>query len=282
MKMRTRSGAVAVMGAAAALLTASMARADIKIVSEITITGMPAAARQSAPGVSDKPMTTTVYYKGSKQRTETGNTVQIYDAAADQMYTLDTDKKTYSVISPSKMLEGVAGNPFLDMMKFDTTASVKAGGATKNIAGKPATNYVYSATIKITMDNLPPEAAGSLPTMEMKGEQWATESLSLPSAFQKAGLNNMARRMPPMMVKGMKPLIDELAKIKGAPLSSRMSMSFIVPPGSPAAGSVPKEPIVTTTEVKSISEETLSDSLFEIPTGYKKVEAPKTPGIPGA
>jgi hypothetical protein len=269
-----RTAAIASLAVASAV--GAPARADVKIVSEVNVSGLPAAAAAQMKGAF--PQTVTVYYKGEKMRTETAGSpaVTIYDCTADKLYTLDTAKKTYTVASVKGMLD--AANPMMAMMKFDTTANVKPGGASKVIAGQPAKNYTYMATIKMGMEGASPDMAGMFPTMTMRGEQWTTDAITLPANCQRMMASSFARTAGPML-KGMKPLIDQMATIKGAPLSSRMTMTLASKQPLPG---LPTEPIVTTNETKSISQATLDDALFTVPAGYKEVRAAAPAARPGA
>lgn len=270
----------AVLLAAAQAIPAS---ADVKIVSEVTMKGLPEQAKTMQPGI-DKPVTTMTLYKGDKQRTEAGGTITIYDCAADKLYTLDTTKKTYTVSSVGNALNAVADNPFLAMMKFETKAFVKPGTERKTIAGKAAKSYIYTAILKMSMEGGDPSISAMMPTITMKGIQWTTDAVTLPANCAKMLQSQFARRVPPFLASGMKPLMDQMATIKGTPLSNQVTVSFIVSAAAGGLPGMPKEPIITTTEVKSVSEEPLDESLFTVPADYTLVEAaqPGTPAPPPA
>jgi hypothetical protein len=255
------------------------AQADVKVVSEVTVKGAPAVAKDKLP---DKSITTS-YYKGDKQRVETGKSITISDLTNGKTYTLDPIKKTFTVFSLADLDKTMGDNPFLQMLKVETQTTVTPGTATKTIAGKNAKQFSYTTNFKMSMEGSDDQTAAiaqMLPTITITGEQWTSDDVKFPLDYQKIAQSNFARNVPPMMAKGMKEMVDKLAAIKGFPLSSVVTVSFILPPNAPAtlAANIPKDPIVTTTEVKTISEESLDDSLFVVPTDYKEVKA--TPSLP--
>ncbi|HVK03897.1 MAG TPA: hypothetical protein VM490_10490 [Armatimonadaceae bacterium] len=277
----TRRFSAAKVAASAALVAASLlcgggvARADVKMVSTTTVSGLPAG--QAPP----KPMAITTYYKGEMQRTENGDAVTIFDCAKDLQYVLDGKKKTYYVTSMKDAMAAAASNPFLAMVKFDTSVDLKPGDKTKEIAGKKASLYNYTAVIKMSMDGSP-ELAAMLPTITLQGEQWTTEDFALPANCAKMRGGQMLRSMRATLGKGAQDIADKLATMKGSPLSSKVVVTVKANADLPG---VPKDPIVTTTEVTSVSEEALADALFAVPADYKKVDPPAAPGpggFPGA
>lgn len=248
--------------------------ADVKLVSEVKVAGIPAEAQGAGVGMPQS-TSTTAYYKGDKVRTEVKNgPVTIFDAATDKFYTLDPAKKTYTVVGAGEMMNPAASNPMLAMLKFEATADVKDGGATKTLAGKEAKNYLVTSTVNMSMEGAPP---GLLPTMKISSEVWTTESIAVPPGYTKMAATAATRAVGPM-AKGMKPLTDKLASLKGMPLLTKQTMTFISEQALPG---LPKEPIVTTTEVLSISEDELPDSLFAIPADFKKID-PAAPATPAA
>jgi hypothetical protein len=283
MQMRNRFRVTATV-AVAVLGAASLARADVKIVSEVTIKGVPKAAQAQ---ISDKTTTTTTYYKASKQRTETDKSVTITDLDGDKFYTLDPVKKTYYVMSSKDLEKLAADNPMLAMIKMDTTTTVTPSSETKSIAGKTAKKYAYTTVMKMGMEGADESISAMLPTITISGEQWTTEEITLPVDYRKVTQSNFMRSMPPMMAKGIKDMVDKMAEIKGLPLSSVITVTVQPSASAPpqAASAFPKDPIVTTTEVKSIVEGPLDDALFTVPADYKEVKAPASNipgGLPGA
>ena len=271
--------------AAFSLLTPSWA--DVTIVQEVSVKGAPKIpAFPGAPPAPDmsRPTMVTIYYKGDKQRSETGDSVTLSDLASGKIYTLDAKKKTFVVRSLDKI---GSENPFLEMIRMDVTATVTPTDEKKTILNKSAKRYDYAATIKTSMDGVDEQMAAMFPTITISGQQWATEDVVLPIDFKQVAQTTMVRNFPPMMAKGIKDLAEKMSAIKGFPLSSIVTVKFVFAKEPPPqlAARIPKEPMVTTTEVKSIKEGALEDSLFVVPSDYKEVkEAPPsfTPGAPGA
>lgn len=264
----------AVVGAAALV---PAARADVAIVQKVTVSGIPKEmVEAAAPGAPDptKPQTIKTFVKGDRVRTETGPAITIFDAAAEQLYVLNPANKQYTVMPIKHLLESTAGNPMMAMLKFDTVADLKETADTKAIGGKPARKYAYTATIKMGLQGNE-QMSSLLPTVTLEGEQWVSEGLAAPAAYQRMNAVTGLGAIREMLGKGAAPLIDKLGSLKGFPVASRDTTTFkFSDPNSPLAAQVPKEPLVKTTELVSVDEKDLDAALFQIPADYKKVEAP--------
>jgi hypothetical protein len=233
--------------------------ADVKVVSNVTVTGSarPAAQRQVVTCV-----------KGDVVRTETGGTVSLYNAREQSVTTIDTEKKTYKVVSLKQSPADAFG--ILSRVNFRATASMDAKPGMKTVAGKPARRYVGKAVLTMSLQGMPATAARQT-TMEI--EQWATEAIPLPATL--AAGNPLLRVAGPLkQMPGMAPLMKALAKVKGMPLSSRVTVVSAGPDGSPMP------PVVTNTEVVSVTEGSLPAALFRAPQGYRKLEAAVFPSAP--
>src|SRR5262249_43117547 len=109
------------VGSAALLGTAQLTRADVKIVTEVTVTGLPthraanpdaapppdpANSSASASTQPPPPNTITTYCKGKMARIESADgLVPLYDGAANKVYTLNPARKSYAVTSAKKAFE---------------------------------------------------------------------------------------------------------------------------------------------------------------------------------
>jgi hypothetical protein len=144
------------------LLTPVFCFADITVVSEVTISGQPAApssapkdntgnnseenrpALPAAPKVENSTRTVTVFYKDKKARKEvTGGSVTIYDGDAGKVYQLDGLSKTYTETSLKDAMEARGGGRG---PKMEGKAEVKA---VKDAEGKQLMGLVaarYEAT----------------------------------------------------------------------------------------------------------------------------------------
>jgi hypothetical protein len=264
-------------------LSTTTARADVKIVSETTVTGLPDTLRTgSDTGNIDpkKPIASTVYLKGEKRRTETPVQTTIYDCASDTVYTLNTTDKTYTVSTLAKSVaaDTAGSNPLLSLLKIETSGvALTPQKLVKNIAGKSASSYTFGMTLK--MRPADPSLSEMIPNLvtTIKGEQWVSESIAAPAACERMAKSSFMNALPiptALAGTGLKTLSEKMALIKGTPLSSRIEVT--IKPGDGKAPDVnvlpiPKDPIIVVSEVKSISEDTLADSLFTVPADYKKV-----------
>ncbi len=152
--------------------------ADVKIVSTITITGLPTPpqfgkqpdSQASTPSSADNgqsqepqksrfPMTITTYYKGKMARTEIENgPVTIYDGNAHKIYLLDPDRKTYSQVSVQQALDQ-QNALFLAMPSWanaNTDLNFQKSDATQTLVGKEASRYDLTAIATLS----PPSSPG--------------------------------------------------------------------------------------------------------------------------
>lgn len=303
--MRVTSAIRALTPGLAILALVGAARADLKVVSK-TVVDAPAmggigglgggAAPAPKPGEAIK---STTYYKGSKVRVDDGmGGITITDTAAGTITRIDTKKKTYSTGKLSDLTAGLdtAGGPasqFLEMLDMKVTADVKKGGHEKEIAGKKASDYLWTATMSMSLKGGADAGvpAGEVANISMEGEQWTTEEIQLPGtpdaknapALPGIGVGMMGGMMKMMnSMPGMKTLMTKMAEVKGFSLLTNVKIK-IKSPFAEAQGADLSKPITNTTEVIELSEAELADSLFTLPTGLKKVpfETPQIPGFGG-
>jgi hypothetical protein len=256
-----------------AVLLASGAHADVTLVQKTSVEGLPESMRAQRASM-DRP--STLYYKGDKLRTETGtDAVTILDG--ERLYLIDTKKKTYAATTAERMM--AESNPMLSMVDVQTEVSVKPGGKTKTIAGKPAQNWRFTLTMKLAINatgmaqaapGQPPP--GQLPTIRIEGEQWSTTAAAVPPTARSLRALSMLQSL--VGPKGQAALRREFEKIKGLPLELTLTQTVQGVP-TPANG----KPIVTRMTTVSLSEKPLPESLFALPKGYKQVpfEGPKMP-----
>lgn len=278
-----RLSGIAVMTMAALCAAIGAAHADLKLEQTTTVKG-----QEITPGATQKASTSTtktvMYYKGVKQRTESGNSVSIYDGTTDKIYLLDTKTKTYSVTSTADIMTQGGANPMADMVDFDGKADVTDTGEEKLVAGKTAHHYRYTLTITLSVKKDGPAAiAAMLPSFTLSGDQWTVVTADS-EAVNKTRATGMLSQLPPGMGKGLKPLMEKMSTIKGIPLESVQTMKITPNPSAPEEmkAQFPTEPLVSDTKTLTVSETDLDDALFAVPADYKKIEAPKTPIIPGA
>ena len=238
------------------------ARADVKVVSDTSLTGL---EELGARGVPSK---TTRYYKNGMMRDEDSadNYVHIYDSVKDKYYTLDLVAQTYSVRSLDEVLDSADGS--LAKVETDGSATVEAGGSTQKIAGKAAKNYT-------TVSNLMLKASGSgvrLLGIKIQGEQWTADTLAFPATNTR--LIKASFLLPTDAHKIFKAFYDKVGVMKGVPLSYDLTLSFQGLPGvavPAAADRLLSGTFEAHSTVSSISTKTLPDYLFRVPKGYKLV-----------
>jgi hypothetical protein len=281
---------VAACGIGLAVLGTPPVRADVTITSTLTTNApkqMPGRPNSGGTGTQTTRQTVTAYYKGNKVRTQaSGGAVVLYDAATDTTTILNPADKTYTVNASKKRVDQV--KPFLSMFKVSVDGGVTPGAATKTIAGLPARNYRVNLQMKMGMSGNAPAGAtaGTLFSMKMAGEQWASSAVSLPTRVQTQMATSGLRALGGMMP-GMEKMAARMTAIKGLPLSSRMTITMTTPPGmgaammgggGPAAGGKAGPIVITTiTDTRSVSRKPLPDSLFTVPAGYREVQ----PNVPG-
>jgi hypothetical protein len=241
------------------ILLASPVRADLTYVTKIV------------GGVSST--STTTYVKGNRLRTEAEGTMTITDGV--RTWLIDTNKKTYSIVVNEKL--GQMGGPMLEQfrqmidIKMDTR--VKPGGKSRTILGKPARNYVF--TMSMQMNFKPgsgPKAptgdrAIQLPVLSLKGETWTTDAVSLaPSILKSAGAGAIFSRLG-MLGSSVEKSAAAFESMKGFPLETTMTQSMTGMPKGQKGGEARK----VTFSVVSLKTDTLPDSLFQPPKGFKQI-----------
>lgn len=260
------------------LLAARVALADVTVVMKTTIDGMPRRPGAAGPAPKSRELTSTDYYKGDMVRSEMGDVVMI--AVGDRVFLIDDASKTYQVAT-RKALEEQA-NPMAAMLQVQGPATLKPGGKTATILGKPAKNWLLTLSMRL---NVPPGmrvmaegATAATPTkppvITMKMEVWTTEAVSVAKS-----------RAPMSGGMGMlKPLTDKLQSIPG--LTLRTTMTQTIEGMGMALKGMGKGGATVRAEAVSLSEKPLPDSLFAPPKGYKQrpfipAGMPGMPGGPG-
>ncbi len=201
---------------------------------------------QTTPEKND---TTTVWLTEGKACSQTGSEAVIFDAKKGLMYMVDHEKKEYSVIPMdlfgSEAKEGaVESDEMAKMMQAmggSMEITVTPTDETKKIGDWNATKY--NVDIKIAM-------------MPSKQELWATEDIKIDYTMFNTVSNGMMAQMP-----GFEKIVEEMKQVKGVTVKSIIRTS--------AMGGE----IVTTTELLEYAEKDAPEGVFDIPEGYKKVEA---------
>jgi hypothetical protein len=179
-------------------------------------------------------------------------------------------------------------NPMMDqfnkMVDLSLSASVKPGGKSRTILGKPARNYIYSVDIKMKFKpgSGPKNAKGDesmrLPAFQTKVEIWTTEALPAPP---RGGQDPAAMfRNFEMLGRSGRAASAAFAKVKGFPLETILSQ---VTSTSGVPGSEKGSRWSMKMSVVSLKADPIADSVFSPPKGFKQVpyEPPTLPDMSG-
>ena len=202
---------------------------------------------QKSPEKND---TSIVWLTEGKACSQIGNKESIiFDAKKGLIYAVDHEQKQYSVI-PMDLFGG--GNKedtskndemakMMQAMVGDMKITVTPTDETKKIGDWNATKY--NVDIKMAM-------------MPSKQEIWSTEDIKIDYTMFNAVSSGMMAQMP-----GFEKIVEEMKQVKGIPVESVTRTS--------AMGGE----IVTTSKLIEYAEKDAPDGVFDIPEGYKKVEA---------
>jgi hypothetical protein len=245
------------------LACAGAAHADVKMVSQM---------KGKMMGMNPSGETVT-YIKGNKMRTDQtqgrNQTSTIMDVDSGRMITLNHSRKEAEVWNMTEMSAALQ----------QTGVSVEAAdvkvtptGNTKQVAGYAATEHQMDVSVDAGIPDAPIKM-----TLNISGPAWlSTEAPGVQdyarfyqAAFEKGFFfgDPRAAQAQPGNARGMMKLYRDMAE-KGIPLESTQTVKM--------SGSGPMAGILGRmgggemhTVVTSISTETLDDSLFEVPSGYR-------------
>ena len=234
------------------------ARADVKIVSDVTQT------RQPDGGAADPASqnTVTTYYKARRARVDVeGGTETLYNADSERVYVLDPAKRTYYVLPLKQVQEGRAWPDAAETEGENLEAKVDLkspdGAETRTIAGLVAKEYDVSGSVGVKPRD---SGGGGLlggifgggggggfpggggghhrrgggggggqrgerpPQTEISGEVWLSDAAALPDD-KKATALPTAQQLVFGGGPALKPLTDSLNKKKRLPLYSRITLT---------------------------------------------------------
>ena len=236
---------------------------DVKMVTQVESTGMAAAGNGQ----------NTVYIKGLKMRTESRaggqKVVTILDVENGRMINLNLEKERAEVFDVRGVQEQM--EQFVDSSAV--SVSLEPTGATQTVAGE--TCKVHDMTVRVEVEMAPGSGMGA--TMVMDGTSClvpdapgAKEHERFYLAMAEKGMilgDPRAAQGPGAGTqKGMTELYRQMAE-KGVAYHSDLNVGF------DASGMMAKMfermSFDTETTVISVSTESLPDSLFEIPKGWK-------------
>jgi hypothetical protein len=105
-----------------------------------------------------------------------------------------------------------------------------------------------------------------MPSIAIAGEYWIGAAPSIKTKVKNLLLPSIVQTVPPGPF--VRPLDDKVAKTKGFPLSSKVTVTLKSPRTETSTT------VTVTTAVKSMKEDPLADALFQVPPDYKGVDPP--------
>jgi hypothetical protein len=253
----TRVGGALILAAA----VTSPAAADVTVNQKTTGKG-PIGAAASGDSVQ--------YVKGSKMRLDQSRgddqISTIIDADAQRMISLNHKKKEADIYDMAKMAADLQ-----KVQASDIKANVTPTTQTRQIAGQTCTVHNIEIEISMAMGNNPMSMVMAGPACLVKDAPGAKDYETFYKTAVEKGLffsDPRQAKAQPGQAKGMARLYQEMAS-RGIPYAQEFTMKF--QGNEMMAGMMNKMGGTSmTTEVTSVSTAPLSDSLFEIPAGYKQ------------
>jgi hypothetical protein len=217
----------------------------------------------------------TTYIKGLRMRTEsiTGDTtrVTIFDVENQKMYSFDSKKKEADVWD----MQAFAAEMGKSVDTASMTASVKANGQTRQIAGRSAAGYDMDVTVPSSMGGRPD---GPKMIVKLVGPMWVVKDAPGTRdymAFYKAAVDKgwifsdpRAAKGSPGQAKAMAEMYKQLAETGGVPYETEMQIKM-EGEGPMAAMMAKMGGMSMTTSVQSVETGALADTLFTPPADYK-------------
>lgn len=238
----------------------------------LVLTALPVAAAEDLTIVfkDGKGALQTQYFTSTKMRHNMGDRDSIMDMATGTMTSIDNKKKEYSQITveqleavmkqneaqmkqaQAQMEQAMAKVPpemrqkMEQMMGGVTEAITVTRGATRKVAGYDTQQYTI--------------AMGA----SMKTDMWTTTALQLPfdpTQFRKmSGFSGPAMGGP--MMKNAAKLAEKMKEVQGFALASTTMVAFM------------GKSSTTSREAVEVKQGAIDPSVFALPAGYKKVDAP--------
>lgn len=223
--------------AAAALLVALPAFADLTIVSRVS-------ARGAAP------TTSTAYYTEERSLSGDARTSAMVEYDTGRMILIDHQKKAYFETSAEEIRAQMAqveamlkSNPAMSSM-FGAVSDIRVEtpGDTKVIAGYETQHYVLRMGDTMTFD------------------VWAAPGVKVPLGYHDA--RKMSTAMLGPMASRFEKIYDEMQKLQGMPLAVKAKVTMM------------GQDMSTDTEAIEVKEGPIDPAVFAPPAGYKKEKSP--------
>jgi len=292
-----------------ALCAPSALRADVTIRYHSEIT--PAAALQPIAEKLMKPMQagteSSVRMKGNKAYATSGNWIEIFDFAKQEVTLIDPEHKTFATLPVSQLADKMAGAvqqatpeqmqaAQKAMGSIKTSVESKMTGNTAEIQGIQAEERELTLTMELP---LPPAMNQSSPSMRLVMHVWTPkkeEVLRVASIRELTGYQNWQKYVMnpagmldkllgkmPGMSDSMGSMLDEIYKNPSVILRMRaeMYMPFLAVLAKQMGGEDatlpaldPDAPVMEMSqEIAELSSAAVDGSLLEIPEGYAAVGA---------
>lgn len=250
----TRAGLTAL----ALCILAPAARGDLTLVASVAVEGVPAPLRRAAGLAEGGGTTLTIYRKEGRQRAETGEGVVLDDLATGDRYLLDPRARTVAAYRAAPALPAPA-----ERLSVRAHAAIHPLAGERTLAGRRTVGYAFSGVVRLRLRGSETEIA----RIEVEGEQWSAPDLRLPGG----GAGALLARLPVLGGAAQAPLTARLAALPGTPLAFQVRLRVVSSVGD-LGGLLPPGAITARAEVTSFSQETLPDTLFQVPSDYRALE----------
>jgi hypothetical protein len=244
----------------AILLAPTVSRADVTITATVSGKGMGAGGS----------MQSVTYVKGTKMRTEAGESVTIHDASTRQMIVLNMRKREAEIYDTAKLGAEMQKN----FRGGEPRVEVTPTGGKKDILGRSCDEYTVMISVPMSQGD---QAAAAL-TLTMSGPMWIAKGAPGSedyAAFYKAaatsGLifgNPQQAKNQGAQTKSTTEMYRAIADLAGVPYQMETQIKF---EGSGMlAGMMNKTGGASTSmTVSAVSTDPISDDKFAVPAGFK-------------
>lgn len=309
--MKTRT--VAALGIILLVSQTAFADASYQSTSQVTggtlVEQLKSIPYAHLPENSFAPTNTLIMVHGNQKAVVTKDSTEITDLDKETITRIDTAKRTYTVVTFAQMRQALANlpkqmqeaqarmkqaqRPRTDL-KTSFEVSVKDTGVTKVVNGLNAEEKVITLQMHVSNPNSPASGAGNGLTYMVTTDVWIApdppemkeiEEFDLRAGQKMMGAADLSAIAAgarandsagiaalfggqPGSAEAMAQMGKELAKLKGTRVLETRSMSGN---GQPTGGQALMQ---MTTEKAHFSQEAIPPSVFQVPSGYTKVQSP--------
>lgn len=220
----------------------------------------------SGRGLGDGVQTTT-YFKGTKMRSETKDTISILDVASHQMIVLDAKKKEARIIDMAQIQEGVQ-----KALGGETRAKLTSTGQTKMLMGRSCAEYTANIAVPMKMGEDTLNVLMTGPIWIAKGAPGTADYTGFYRAAAENGMffgnPDQAKGPGAAQMRSMVELYRQIAELGGVTYETALQTKF-EGSGMMAAMMNKVGGFTFMSTVKSTATDPISDAMFEVPAGYK-------------